>query len=54
MLCFCKRREAYVHLMQFVGHEPTKANLAKAEKIDLCKEGAEEKRVNDPARQWPT
>jgi protein-arginine kinase activator protein McsA len=47
MLCYlCKEREAYVHLSQYVGEEPTEANLVA--KIDLCNECADKHGVNDP------
>jgi protein-arginine kinase activator protein McsA len=50
LCCLCKERDANVHLMQFVGDdEPTEANLAKAEKVDLCEDCAKKHNVNDPA-----
>ena len=38
LCCLCKERKAYVHLSQYVGAEPTEANLVA--KVDLCNECA--------------
>ena len=46
LCCLCKEREAYVHLSQYDGAEPTEANLVA--KLDLCNECAEKHRFNDP------
>ncbi len=48
LCCLCNERDANVHLMQVVGL-PTEANLAKAQKVDLCEECAKKYGVNDPA-----
>lgn len=45
--CLCKKREAKVHLSQYIGDEPTEANLVA--KVDLCNECAAQHQheVND-------
>jgi hypothetical protein len=43
---FAKKREANVHLSQFIGPEATEANLTA--RIDLCEECAKEHGVNGP------
>ena len=45
LCCFCKEREAKVHLSQYEGEEPTEANLVA--KIDLCEGCARKHGVND-------
>jgi protein arginine kinase activator len=41
LCCFCKQKEATVHLTQIAGD--------KVQKVDLCEECAKNKGVNDPA-----
>jgi len=41
LCCICKEKEATVHLTQIVGD--------KMQKVDLCKDCAEQKGVNDPS-----
>ena len=40
LCCFCKEKEAKVHLTQIVGD--------KMQKVDLCEDCAKKKGVNDP------